>query len=202
METHGLSNKPSKNYGYKQIGSAHPHAFIGKLLGLRWCAELTTSHHVPSLIFEDTTHHIIGMQAIPHPHDNWKALLLDGQMNLAYVEAFGQLLATIHTHADERRDELASIFSDYTFFESLRLEPYYQFTANQISQKPAAFLEQLIADTRLHRITLTHGDYSPKNVLIYKDKLVLLDYEVIHWGDPAFDLGFSMTHLLSKAHYM
>ncbi len=32
--------------------------------------------------------------------------------------------------------------------------------------------------------------------------MVLLDHEVIHWGDPAFDLGFSLTHLLSKAHYL
>ena len=30
--------------------------------------------------------------------------------------------------------------------------------------------------------------------------MVLLDHEVIHWGDPAFDLGFSMAHFLSKAH--
>ena len=27
----------------------------------------------------------------------------------------------------------------------------------------------------------------------------LLDHEVAHFGDPAFDLGFSLTHLLSKA---
>jgi aminoglycoside phosphotransferase (APT) family kinase protein len=47
-----------------------------------------------------------------------------------------------------------------------------------------------------------HGDYSPKNVLVYQARLILLDHEVIHWGDPAFDLGFSLTHLLSKAHHV
>jgi aminoglycoside phosphotransferase (APT) family kinase protein len=47
-----------------------------------------------------------------------------------------------------------------------------------------------------------HGDYSPKNILKYQEKLILLDHEVIHWGDPAFDVGFSMTHLLSKAHHL
>jgi aminoglycoside phosphotransferase (APT) family kinase protein len=30
---------------------------------------------------------------------------------------------------------------------------------------------------------------------------VLLDHEVIHFGDPAFDVGFSLTHLLSKARH-
>jgi aminoglycoside phosphotransferase (APT) family kinase protein len=49
---------------------------------------------------------------------------------------------------------------------------------------------------------LVHGDYSPKNILIYEGRLILLDHEVIHWGDPAFDLGFSLTHFLSKAHHL
>jgi aminoglycoside phosphotransferase (APT) family kinase protein len=49
---------------------------------------------------------------------------------------------------------------------------------------------------------LVHGDFSPKNVLVYGGRLVLLDHEVAHFGDPAFDLGFSLTHLLSKAHHL
>jgi hypothetical protein len=31
---------------------------------------------------------------------------------------------------------------------------------------------------------------------------VLLDHEVIHLGDPGFDVGFSMAHLLSKARHV
>jgi len=63
-------------------------------------------------------------------------------------------------------------------------------------------LTQLIDDTRGRKLALVHGDYSPKNVLIYNDSLYILDYEVIHLGDPAFDVGFSLTHFLSKAHYL
>ena len=47
-----------------------------------------------------------------------------------------------------------------------------------------------------------HGDYSPKNVLVHDGRLILLDHEVIHIGDPGFDLGFSMTHLLRKLHLL
>ena len=46
---------------------------------------------------------------------------------------------------------------------------------------------------------LVHGDFSPKNVLVYNRQLILLDHEVLHFGDPAFDIGFSLTHFLSKA---
>jgi 5-methylthioribose kinase len=46
---------------------------------------------------------------------------------------------------------------------------------------------------------LVHGDASPKNVLVHNGRLILLDHEVLHFGDPAFDIGFSVTHFLSKA---
>ena len=59
-----------------------------------------------------------------------------------------------------------------------------------------------MADTWATAITLVHGDYSPKNVLVYQGRLILLDHEVSHYGDPGFDLGFGFTHLLSKAHHL
>lgn len=170
-------------------------------LGLRWLAKLTPPGVIPGLIFEDHEHHLLAMEAVPQPHANWKTLLLAGQIGLAQVEQFAALLATIHGQAALYRRELAPIFADRTFFESLRLEPYYQYTATQVAGA-THFLAQLVQVTRERTYTLVHGDYSPKNTLVYQNRLVLLDYEVIHWGDPAFDLGFSLTHLLSKAHHL
>jgi aminoglycoside phosphotransferase (APT) family kinase protein len=63
-------------------------------------------------------------------------------------------------------------------------------------------LRSLIAETLDNRLTLVHGDYSPKNILVHHDALVLLDHEVIHIGDPAFDVGFALAHFLSKAHHL
>ena len=77
----------------------------------------------------------------------------------------------------------------------------FAFTASQVP-RAAPFMAALIERTRANRFTLVHGDFSPKNVLVHAGRLVLLDYEVIHWGDPAFDVGFSLTHLLSKAHHV
>ena len=93
------------------------------------------------------------------------------------------------------------IFDERCFFEQLRIEPYYQYTATQVPET-ADFLTRLVADTRGRRLSLVHGDYSPKNVLVHAGRLVLLDHEVIHWGDPSFDLGFSLTHLLAKANHL
>lgn len=169
--------------------------------GLRWLAELTPLDTVPDFIFEDHDHHILAMAAVPQPHQNWKQMLLDAAIDMGHIDQFARLLATIHSKAFARQEEIKLVFDDRSFFDSLRLEPYYSYTASQV---PAAadFLQTLIQDTRARRLTLVHGDYSPKNILVHRDRLILLDHEVIHFGDPAFDLGFSLTHLLSKAHHV
>lgn len=170
-------------------------------LGLCWLARLAPPGSVPALLFEDQEQHVVAMAAVPQPHENWKTMLLAGQLERDHVRQFGCLLGTIHRESHRHRAELEDVFADRSFFESLRVEPYYQYSASQVPAV-APFLEELIARTRNRRLALVHGDYSPKNVLVHAGRLVLLDHEVIHWGDPAFDVGFALTHLLSKANHL
>jgi tRNA A-37 threonylcarbamoyl transferase component Bud32 len=179
-------------------------ARIGReALALRWLPRLAPESSITPLIFEDPDHHLLAMQAVPQPHENWKSMLLTGRRLFPrHVRQFGRLLGTVHARAFERRGELAPLFADRTFFESLRVEPYYAYTATQLS-RTSAFFNSLIEQTRGTGLTLVHGDYSPKNILVPRGgRLVLLDHEVIHWGDPAFDVGFALTHLLSKANHL
>lgn len=170
-------------------------------LGLRWLLKLAPPGSITPLVFEDPAHHLLAMEAVPRPHDNYKSLLLAGCIEEHHAGQFGQLLATIHRGGWEQRSQCAPVFDDRGYFRSLRLEPYYQYTAQQVPEAKA-FITELIARTLQRRFTLVHGDYSPKNVLIREGRLILLDHEVIHFGDPAFDLGFAMTHFLSKAHHL
>lgn len=169
--------------------------------GLRWLAQFAPAGTITPFVFEDHANHILAMSAVPPPHANWKTLLLAGDLQHDHIVLFGQLLGAIHRASAERRTAVAAAFDDRSFFETLRVEPYYAYSAAQV---PAAapFIHALIAETRATRATLVHGDYSPKNLLVHNRRLVLLDHEVIHFGDPAFDLGFSLTHLLSKAHHL
>ena len=167
--------------------------------GLRWLGQIIPGH-VPQFVFADERQHLLGMSAVPQPHQNWKVALLAGKTSIEQARDFGRLLATIHSAVD-RLPTLRDEFADRRFFEELRLEPYYSYTASQVPQA-REFLEQLIEDTRARRLALVHGDYSPKNVLVTRGKLILLDFEVIHFGDPAFDIGFSFAHLLAKAYYL
>ena len=168
--------------------------------GLRSLATLAPPGATVPLIFEDDERYILAMAAVPQPHENWKTMLLAGQLDPAHVAQFGALLGTIHRRASGD-PALAALFDDRSFFDSLRLDPYYRYAASQV---PAAapFIDELLAETWATRLTVVHGDYSPKNILVHEGRLILLDHEVIHWGDPAFDLGFGLTHLLSKAHHL
>lgn len=177
-----------------------PERIHREALALRWYARLAPAGSVPKLVFEDREQYLLGMEAVPFPHRNWKTDLLDGNLNLSHFEQFGAMLGRVH-HDAAGHSELAQIFADTSFFESLRLEPYYLYSAGQ-APEAAEFLRSLVAETRSKRSTLVHGDYSPKNILVRDDRLVLLDYEVAHFGDPAFDLGFSLSHFCSKAHHL
>lgn len=178
-----------------------PERIEREALGLRWLHLLAPPGSVTPLVFEDPAQHLLAMAAVPQPHENWKSMLLVCEIEQDHIDQFGQLLGTIHRRSAELRTEVEPVFADRGYFESLRLEPYYRYTATQVPDA-SLFLTELATETLSHRDTLVHGDYSPKNVLVYDNRLILLDHEVIHFGDPGFDIGFSLTHLLSKAHHL
>src|SRR5262249_37859081 len=57
----------------------------------------------------------------------------------------------------------------------------------------------LIARSSERRVSLVHGDYSPKNLLVADDRVWVIDWEVVHYGDPSFDVGFLLNHLFLKS---
>jgi 5-methylthioribose kinase len=176
-----------------------PERIHREALALRWFRQLGPAGAFTDFYFEDMQEHLFAMEAVPQPHANWKTLLLSGDLDLAHVRRFGELLAALHRNSANRAAEIRPLFQDKSFFETLRIEPYYRYTAQQ---QAAEFFRLLIDDTLSTSVSLVHGDFSPKNVLLHGDRMVLLDHEVAHFGDPAFDIGFAMAHFLSKAHHL
>jgi 5-methylthioribose kinase len=177
-----------------------PNRIHREALALRFLEKIAPPSTITPLLFEDTDTHIIAMEAVPRGHENWKTLLMRDGPRREHILKFAEVLAAIHSRSNANAKAFRETFGDRTWFESLRLEPYYEYAAQQI---PAAqeFLKRLLEETRGIQLALVHGDYSPKNVLIHGSRFVLLDHEVAHFGDPAFDVGFSLTHFLSKAHH-
>lgn len=92
---------------------------------------------------------------------------------------------------------MAKSFANLSIFEELRLDPYYGRLAD-LYPELSQYLEELIATCRTRRVSLVHGDFSPKNILVRDGRAMLIDFEVLHYGDPSFDAAFLLNHLLLK----
>lgn len=151
----------------------------------------------PKLLGEDRVSHGYAMTAAPIPHSTWKQELLAGKVSLETAQACGVLLARLHG-GSWHKPELAVSLEDRQYFDLLRLDPYYRFMARSRHPELAPQLTSLVEECWSQRHCLVHGDFSPKNLLVAGPALWLIDFEVGHYGDPAFDLGFFGTHLILK----
>ena len=110
--------------------------------------------------------------------------------------ACGRLLSELHAES-WANNEIAATLDDRTYFEQLRLDPYYRQIA-RVHVDLAASVERLIDSVWQDRRSLVHGDFSPKNILLGPQGPVILDAECATYGDPAFDLAFIENHFLLK----
>ncbi len=153
---------------------------------------------VPEIIFEDRENCIFAMTAAPDSARPWKSILMAGReadpRTLARVAA---LLADMIVATAGKRD-FQHEFGDLRVFDQLRLDPYYRSTAARHPDL-RGFFDELIHETIERRYSLVHGDWSPKNLLVSPSQVMAIDFEVIHYGDPAFDVAFLINHLLLKS---
>jgi 5-methylthioribose kinase len=151
---------------------------------------------VPAVIFHDTDNYIYAMEAASDARD-WKSLLLGGSVETEVATAAGRILAA-QIRASWESAVWEEQFGDQNYFDQLRLDPYYRFTARRHPDLAAAF-EACVESCGMIRQSLVHGDFSPKNLLVKGTRVTLIDFEVIHYGNPAFDAAFLLNHLLLKS---
>jgi aminoglycoside phosphotransferase (APT) family kinase protein len=151
----------------------------------------------PAPIAHSPEQHMLAMTYFdPEVYPLWKRQLLDGRIDCADAVSVGRLLARLHA-AGAHDAELARRFdSDHIFF-ALRLDAYLLETARRHPDLTTA-IGSIVDRTATTRLTVVHGDVSPKNILIGRGGPVLLDAEAAWYGDPAFDLAFCLNHLLLK----
>lgn len=152
---------------------------------------------VPKLIAEDRQRGMLAMEYLPpQSFALWKTSMLAGTVRPPDAEAVGDALGRIHA-AFARNPEARTLFDSGPIFHDIRLEPYLLATA-RVHSALAPALEGLAARTGRTRLSVVHGDISPKNILIGPRGPVFLDAECAWFGDPAFDLAFCLNHLLLK----
>jgi tRNA A-37 threonylcarbamoyl transferase component Bud32 len=157
---------------------------------------------LPRVLFVDEARHCVGMSYAPPGSYPWKEALLRGEVDTHVAHQVGALLGRMHAAAWGDAD-LARRFDDLALFHQLRLDPYHARAAQIAEQRGeedvAALLRAGAAEMTQDRVTLVHGDFSPKNLLVHPGGVMALDFEVVHWGNPDFDTAFLLTHLTLKA---
>ncbi|HEV7252776.1 MAG TPA: phosphotransferase [Mesorhizobium sp.] len=152
----------------------------------------------PNLLGEDHEAGLFVMEYLDGAdHPVWKAELLEGRADPGFAALVGERMAKLQAAACAQPG-LAETFATDALFEALRLDPYLRATA-QAHPDLAPVLVGLADRTAATKLTLVHGDLSPKNILAGPDGPVLLDAECAWWGDPAFDLAFCLNHLALKS---
>jgi 5-methylthioribose kinase len=154
---------------------------------------------VPKVYFASSERGYFGMEYISDDFANWKHLLLSGECHPEHAGAAARILGEIHRRtagdAIMRRQ-----FDTTACFHQLRIEPYLLTTGARHPQLKKMF-EAEARRIEGTRAALVHGDFSPKNILIGEDRMVLLDCEVAWYGEPLFDVAFLLNHFFLKALY-
>lgn len=154
---------------------------------------------VPKILHEDRENFAIAMTAAPAEHRVWKTDLLAGRVEPTIAVQCGELLGRLHAGTWQDAD-VARRLDDRQIFDELRIDPYYR-AVSAAFPADAPHFERLISSVWGHRRSMVHADFSPKNLLVYESGLMMVDFETGHFGDPAFDLGFFLSHLVLKAIY-
>jgi 5-methylthioribose kinase len=152
---------------------------------------------VPEVRFSDDANFLFAMSCAPPGGVNWKEALLRGDVETAPAVRAGELLAALQTRT-AGDSGVRERFADDTVLIQGRIDPYHR-TAAKANPALRSLIEEEVERTLTTKRTLVLGDYSPKNTIVYPNSVLLLDFEVAHYGDPAFDPAFCLNHLLLKA---
>jgi 5-methylthioribose kinase len=170
---------------------------------LRACDEVLSRHAPPGLVArtprivgEDRENYVFAMSAADRAHRVWKRDLLAGRLDPEIARQCGTLLGVLHAGTWNDAD-IERRLGDRTLFDELRLDPYYRAVAAAWPDHRAHF-DRLIVSTLAHPRSLVHADFTPKNLLVWDGGLMMVDFETGHFGDPAFDLGLFLAHLVLK----
>ena len=156
-----------------------------------------TPENVPDLIDLDPEEFTLTMDRLPRECTVWKTDLLEGVIKPSVGKDLGRILATWHNFGANSKESLDAYMED-SLFDQLRVTPFYRAVA-KVNPALDNRIQELITEITTIKITLVHGDFSPKNIMITgTDKPIVLEFEVMHTGNPVFDLGFVSAHLLCK----
>ena len=157
---------------------------------------------IPKVLHVDYIDHIYMMTCAEEEAQTWKDMLMKENFSIAVTANTANILREIHHHSNRINAADKAKFQDQKYFIQLRVDPFHRFLM-QKNPELSSSIQKLIDEVTLQKTCLVHGDFSPKNILVGKDdNVMLIDFEVAHWGNPIFDLAYCIGHLMLKGWYL
>jgi 5-methylthioribose kinase len=174
---------------------ASPERAETEVAAMALCAALTPGV-VPRIVDNDPAAHVLVMEYLPPEARNWQAEVEEGRVHPEAGRWAGATLGAWHLATSS--SGLPARFGDLESFEQQRLRPFHE---TVIERRPelAGGIAPLLAELRSDRRCFVHGDYALKNMLIGPTGNWVLDFEVAHYGNPVFDLGFFLSFVVLSA---
>ena len=151
---------------------------------------------VPAILDSDPAAHALVMELIPPTARNWQAEVGEGRVHADAGRWAGATLGAWHLTTST--GALPAGFDDLEAFEQLRLRPFHETVIERLPEL-ADGITPLLDELRSDRRCFVHGDYSLKNMLVGPAGNWVLDFEVAHYGNPVFDLGFFLSFVVLSA---
>lgn len=163
---------------------------------MRLCDRLTPGR-VPGVLDDDPSTHTMVMELLPAEALNWQAEVADGRVHAPVGRWAGETLGIWHA-ATAGDAAVAQTFADFESFEQQRLSPFYETVIERLPDLEPDIGPRL-AELRSERRCFVDGDFAMKNTLVGPTGQWVLDFEVAHYGNPVFDLGFFLSFVVLSA---
>jgi 5-methylthioribose kinase len=159
------------------------------------CGRLTPGR-VPRMLDHDPSAHVVVMELLPDDALNWQTEIEAGRAHIDVGVWAGETLGLWHalTAGDSA---VAEAFDDVEPFQQLRLSPFYETVLERLPEAADDIAPRI--DELRERRCFVDGDFAMKNMLVGRDRNWVLDFEVAHYGNPIFDLGFFLSFVVLSA---
>ena len=169
-------------------------------LWLKHCQNILKRNIPNTYEFNDKKKYIVMEYLKTSQYKTLKQLFFKRIININTIKLISKHLYKIHSKSSNYRTK-KTFEGNYKNFYDLRLDPYFN-EVGRVYPKYKEYIKKINENYIKNSSTLVHGDFSPKNILVDKNKIIYLDAECCNFGDPVFDLVFFTNHLLIKSIFL
>ena len=166
-------------------------------LWLKHCQNILKRNIPNTYEFNNKKKYIVMEYLKTSQYKTLKQLYFNKIINVNTIRSISKHLYKIHSNSNNYKTK-KTFEGNYKNFYDLRLDPYFN-EVGRVYPKYKGYIKKINENYIKHSNTLVHGDFSPKNILVGKNKIIYLDAECCNFGDPVFDLVFFTNHLLIKS---